>query len=67
MKIYQLHREILVHRDRREVFDFFSDAGNLTELTPPWLRFLVLTPQAFEMGPGARIDYRQERLTQIFG
>lgn len=58
MKTYQLHRETLVHRDRREVFAFFADAGNLEALTPPWLRFVVLTPQAFDMGPGARIDYR---------
>ncbi len=40
------------------VFDFFSRARNLEELTPPWLRFEVLTPEPIVMQPGTLIDYR---------
>ena len=58
MKTYQLQRETLVRRDRREVFAFFADAGNLEALTPPWLSFQVLSEQPVDMRPGTRIDYR---------
>jgi ligand-binding SRPBCC domain-containing protein len=40
------------------VFAFFSDAGNLELLTPPWMQFCVLTPRPIDMSAGVRIDYR---------
>lgn len=58
MKTYELARTTVVPRPRREVFAFFADAGNLEELTPPWLRFEVLSERPVEMREGARIDYR---------
>ena len=58
-----LKRSQIIARPRAEVFEFFSDAGNLERITPPQLKFQILSPQPIEMKRGARIDYR----LQLYG
>lgn len=58
MREFTLERSIHVARPLEEVFEFFSDAGNLQALTPPWLNFEILTPRPIEMQVGTLIDYR---------
>ena len=58
MKTYTLHSELWLPRPSAEVFPFFADAGNLQRITPPWLRFEMMTPAPVAMGEGTVIDYR---------
>ena len=56
--VHTLRREQRLARPIDEVFAFFGDARNLEAITPPLLRFRVLTPDPIAMGPGALIRYR---------
>jgi ligand-binding SRPBCC domain-containing protein len=53
-----LTREQILPGTPDDVFAFFADAFNLEEITPPWLRFRVVTPGPIEMAPGTLIEYR---------
>ena len=56
IRILQEEQWLPVRRDK--VFAFFADAGNLDLITPPWMKFEVLTPRPIAMHAGAIIDYR---------
>jgi ligand-binding SRPBCC domain-containing protein len=60
---YTLQRELTVPRALPAVFDLFSKAENLETLTPPWLRFRIVTPPPIQMRQGTTIDYR----LRVFG
>lgn len=55
---YRLICEVHLQAPRPKVFEFFSDATQLERLTPPWLKFSVLTPAPIEMREGTLIDYK---------
>jgi ligand-binding SRPBCC domain-containing protein len=57
MRIHTLHREQRLDGTPEEVFPFFADAFNLEALTPPLLRFRVVTPAPIRMQVGALIQY----------
>ena len=58
MRVHKLEREQLLPQPVDEVFPFFADALNLELITPPLLRFEVVTPSPIEMRVGALIEYR---------
>jgi ligand-binding SRPBCC domain-containing protein len=58
MRTHRLEREQHVSPPPNDAFEFYADALRLEEVTPPWLRFRVVTQPPIHMHPGARIDYR---------
>jgi ligand-binding SRPBCC domain-containing protein len=58
MKPHVLEYKTKLYRPLNEVFDFFSKAENLNEVTPTDLSFNILTPSPIPMKAGTLIDYR---------
>ena len=56
VRFHTLRREQWIPRPIDDVFGFFSDARNLEEITPPWLRFRILTPGPIRMAEGPEYD-----------
>lgn len=57
MADYVLQSRVWLAKPRPEVFAFFGDPANLPRITPPWLRFRLLTPRVV-MAAGAVFEYR---------
>lgn len=58
MKSWLLTSSMWLPHPVEELFPFFAEARNLEQITPPWLRFSVLTPEPITMAVGTTIDYR---------
>jgi ligand-binding SRPBCC domain-containing protein len=58
MRIHTLQRRQVLDGTPAEVFPFFADAHNLEAITPPLLRFKVITPSPIPMAVGTLIEYR---------
>ena len=58
MHIHELVREQRLEAAPERVFPFFADALNLEAITPPLLRFAVVTPGPIPMAVGTLIQYR---------
>ncbi len=62
-----LERVTWLPRPVEEVSRFFSDPANLEHITPPELRFRIVSPQPIELCHGALIDYRLALFGVPFG
>ena len=58
MRTFVLETQQTFRASVGELFPFFAEARNLETITPPWLRFEVLTPAPISMKVGTLIDYR---------
>lgn len=55
---YTLEREQLVPGPRDLVFAFFIDPQNLSEITPPWVRFGITQLEQIPLAGGTMQEYR---------
>lgn len=58
--IHYLTRQQIIPASLEQVWEYFSDSRNLDELTPPDMRFRILTAPLPRMYAGQIIEYRVE-------
>jgi ligand-binding SRPBCC domain-containing protein len=54
----RLEAAVFLPKGREEVFSFFADPHQLEKITPPWLRFKVLSANSIPIKQGQLIEYR---------
>jgi len=54
---YLLRTSVVLEHSREDLFEFFSDAFKLQDITPPWLNFRMLTPAPIQIRQGTLLDY----------
>ncbi len=64
MAVYTLERRQVVAMPHERCWRFFSDPGNLAQITPPSLGFRVLSAMPPEIHPGLMIRYK---VSPLFG
>jgi len=57
VKKYSIEFEQFINLPIQDVFLFFSQPKNLSLITPPRLKFNILTPEPIQMNEGQLIDY----------
>ncbi len=57
-RVFILRSSVVLEHSREALFEFFSDAFQLEQITPPWLNFRILTPAPIHVRTGCLIDYR---------
>ena len=57
-KAFVLNCEVTLPVSKERLFEFFADAFQLEQITPPWLNFRVLTEAPIDIKAGTLIDYK---------
>ncbi|HEU5054378.1 MAG TPA: SRPBCC family protein [Hanamia sp.] len=66
METYEFSAQQFLHIGIQKAWEFFSDAENLSVITPPQLQFKILTPvKGCEIYEGMLIDYKVRPLLNI--
>ncbi len=65
MNIYRFESKQKLKMSISEAWEFFSNANNLTVITPPWLNFDIQTKVDEKMYAGMIIKYKVKPLLNI--
>ncbi|SDY08873.1 MULTISPECIES: SRPBCC family protein [Salimicrobium] len=65
MKIYKIERTQQLPISLSEAWSFFSSAGNLSRITPPWMKFEVTGELPEHMYPGMIATYHLQPVLGI--
>jgi len=64
MKLHELKQIQILPIGISKAWEFFSKPANLNQITPPWLKFKLLTPKVEKMYSGQILEYK---ITALLG